>query len=338
MKDKLMLNRNEVIQGAAPECLEVLKSFDPKHASFYFDGYFGSVLRPKLSERFNIPEEQIVVGYGAEYFLRTIFDSLEANKDTVLTHELHYSFYNKYLAFKDIKLTEFKLIENENTFEFDIEDCLNKIKEINPKVVLITSPNNPTGNSIGAEDLSRILEQTNADSLVVLDETYCGFDKEYNEASFLSLINKYDNLLILRSFSKLYALAGMRIGFGLCGKKVKEILHYQDLYLGGSRILEEVAVAALDAKEYYEKLSQEIVADRDNFIEEVNKLNHFKAYISDANFVIVKVSPEVKTALEARLETEEVLVSKFVNEDYMRVTVGSTEHTNRFLEVLKEVN
>lgn len=335
---KLLLNRNEIIQGPAPECLGVLKNFDPKHASFYFDGYYTSILSQKLSEIFNISANQIMIGYGVEHIFRTIFDNLNPTNDIVLTHELHYTFYSKYLDFKGIKLSEFKLIENEDNFNFDIDDCLKKIIELNPKVILITSPNNPTGNSIDLESFSKILDASSKDSLVVLDEAYFGFDKDYDEKSFLSLLQKYDNLIILRSFSKLYALAGMRIGFGLCGKRVKEMLHYQDLYLGGSRILEEVAIMALNSTEYYENLSQEIIEDRDYFTESVNKLSHFKAYVSKANFVLVKVNAESKPILESKLEKENFLISKFVDGNYMRVTIGSRFHTQKFLEVLSEVD
>lgn len=332
-----LLNRNEVIQGASPEALAVLKNFDPKHASFYLDGYFGSILIPKLSGLFNLPQEQVMVGYGVEYLLRAIFDGLRS-EETVLIPELSYSFYSKYLDFKNTKYATFKLNQTETTFEFDLEDCIHKIKELNPKAILITSPNNPTGNSITAEKLSKILEATDKNSLVILDEAYFGFDNDYDEKSFLSLLGQYDNLLVLRSFSKLYALAGMRIGFGLCGKKVKEMLRYEDLYLGGSRVLEEIAVIALDSKEYYKNLSKEIITDRESFIEGVNKLTHFKAYYSKSNFVLVKVNSEVKSVLEAKLNTEEMLISKFVNDTFMRVTIGYNPNTIKFLELLNEVD
>lgn len=331
-----LLNRNEVMQGASPEALAVLKNFDPKHASFYLDGYFGSILIPKLSSLFNLPKEQVMVGYGVESLLRTILDGLKS-EETVLIPELSYSFYSKYLDFKGVKYTTFKLNEKETTFEFDVEDCVSKIKETNPKVVLITSPNNPTGNSIKSDSMATIIDATDKNSFVILDEAYFGFDGDYDE-SFLSLLKQHDNLLILRSFSKLYALAGMRIGFGLCGKKVKEILRYEDLYLGGSRVLEEIAVSALESKDYYKNLSKEIIADRTNFIESVNKLNHFKAYDSKSNFVLVKVSPEAKEVLESKLSSEEVIISKFVKDNYMRVTVGYSPNTTRFLEILSEID
>lgn len=338
MKGKLLLNRNEVIQGPSPKCLDVLKNFPPEKIAFYFDGYFGSVLIPKLSKIFSFPEQQIVIGYGLEDIFRIIFDSLKPETDVVLTHELHYTYYDKYLNFKNIKLENFKLVENQKEFSFDIDDCLEKIQKVKPKVVLITSPNNPTGNSINLADFEKILSMTDKNTLVVLDEAYFGFDENYNQQDFLALLEKHENLMILRSFSKLYALAGLRIGFALCGAKIKEILRYQNYYLGGSRILEEVAVSALESEDYYKNLSEEIIKDRENFITEVNKLKNFEAFHSKANFVLIKVGESVKELLEQELDNIDFSISKFIFGNYMRVSIGSKQHTERFLEVLTKID
>jgi histidinol-phosphate aminotransferase len=335
---RLFLNRNEVLQGPSPKCLKALRRFDSVAAARYFDGYYGSVLRPKLARLFKLPERQILIGYGLEDIFRTVFDCLNPKTDRVLTHGLHYSYYEKYTKFKGIKLEKFKIIERSKDFAFDVSDCLAKIKVAKPKVIIITSPNNPTGNSIVAKDFALILKGAAKDSIVILDEAYSGFDGGYQEKDFLSLLGKHDNLMILRSFSKLYALAGMRIGFSLCGKKVKSMLRYQDSYLGGSRILEEVAVAALESGPYYRKLAREIMGDRSFLINEANKLKHFKAYDSKANFVMVRVDKSAKPAFEKSLESQKVLISKFVAPDLMRVSIGSRKYTKPFLNLLAAID
>lgn len=334
---KRMLNRNEVIQGPAPQCLEVLAKFNSSNSASYFDGYYGSILRPRLSKIFGMLEEQISVGYGIEHFLRAIFDSIKSD-DIILINELHYGFYDKYLTSRGVRMEAFNLIQNADRFEFDISDCLQKIKTLKPKVILITSPNNPSGNSIDVKNLEKILEEASKDALVVLDEAYSGFDPAYDEKNFLSLLNQFGNLVILRGFSKFYALAGMRIGFALWGNRAKEMARYQDLYLGGSKILEEVAIAALDSKEYYKNLASEIISDREHFIVEVGKLTSFKVFDSKANFVLVRVSEKVKEKLERLLEKQDTQISKFVSEDLMRVSIGMSENTRIFLKILAEAD
>ncbi len=334
----MLLNRNEVIQGPSPACLRVLRGFPSERAAFYFDGYFGSILIPALSGIFKIPEQQIMLGYGLEDILRIIFDGLNPLSDVVLTNEFHFTYYDKYLIFKNIRLENFKLIENNRNFVFDVDDCAAQAKKIRPKVILITSPNNPTGHSICADDLSKIIESAGQNAFIVLDEAYYGFDNSYDEAGFLSLFKKHKNLMLLRSFSKLYALAGLRVGFALCGENVKNTLRYQDLYLGGSRILEEAAVAALESKRYYQGLAKQIISDRESFIQQTNRLRHFRAYDSKANFVLVKTDKNVRPALAKELAKMNCAISKFVSNEFMRVSIGMKRYTEMFTRVLEKAD
>lgn len=328
-------NRNEITQGPSPKVLASLKKFNPEHVIRYVDDYYSSILIPKISEVFKISDKQVIISYGEEDFLRTIFDHLNPETDSVLTHEYYYTYYKKYLTFKGLTLHTFKMIETKNTFSFDIEDCVAQNKKIDPKVILLISPNNPTGNSMSVEELEKVLKNTDKQALVVVDQAYWGFDKEYNEEFFLSLLHKNSNLIFLRSFSKLFAMAGLRIGFALCGTEVKHMLNYQNRYLGLSRVLEEAAIAALESKKYYDTLSQEIIKDREYFINELNNFKNFKAYNSKANFVLIRVGDNILKKTTSALTNQEVLIAKFVNDNLLRVTIGHKGNTKKFLKVLE---
>ena len=317
---------------------QVIHSFDLKKAPLYFDGYYGSRLVPELASRFKISPKQISAGYGVEFFLRAIFDSCDPAKDVVLTNAPHYGFYSVYAKAKKVSLATFGVIDKGDRFVFDIDGCLKKIKSLQPKIILITSPNNPTGNSIAATDFAKILRGAKKDTLVVLDEAYWGFDEKYDEATILRLLKKNENLVILRSFSKRYALAGLRIGYALWGTRAKTIIRYDDLYLGGSRLLEDVAVAALQSESYYRNLSRTIIAERNRFTARVNRLKHFKAYQSNANFILVKVEKRMIPVLEKRLARLDAAISKFVMPEFMRVSLGSKKDTTEFLHVLRVVD
>lgn len=336
---QFIANRNEVIQGPSPEVLEVLKNFKGEHINLYLEDYYHSILIPKISKIFGIAEEQIITSYGEEDFFRRIFDELEPQKDSVLTHSFYYTYYKKYLDFKGITLKTFGMKEENGSFVFDIDDCIQQYQKTKPKILLLTSPNNPTGNSISAEELEKLLKNISATTLVIVDEAYWGFDEQYNQQAFLSLLGKYPNLIFLRSFSKLYALAGLRIGFALCGANVKNLLKYQNRYLGLSRILEEVAIAALDSGDYYKKLSAEIIGDRENFINELHNFKNFQPFSSNANFVLVRIrNNEIAERLRNALQKEEVVLCKFVDGNFLRVSVGKKELTGKFLKLLKEID
>jgi histidinol-phosphate aminotransferase len=241
------------MQGPSPEVIKAIQNFDPYKATYYAEGYYDSALANALSKRLGIIKDRIIVCYGAEDFLRAAFDSLDVKTDSVLTHEYYYGYYKTYLEGKGLILNTFKVKEGDNSFSFDIKDCIEQYKLHQPKILIIASPNNPTGNSISLPELKNILNTVDSKTLVILDEAYWGFDPGYEEQSFLVLLERHPNLAILRSFSKYYALAGLRIGFVLCGAEVKKILRYENLYLGMSRLLEDVAIAALNSETYYKR-------------------------------------------------------------------------------------
>lgn len=334
---KKLYNRNEILQGASPEVMETFKGFSPEKVNMYLDDYGKSELTPVLSQKFEISENNILLSYGSEDLLKFIFNKLQT-KDVVLTHEHHFTFYKKYLEFLGIKLETFKMYNDEYSYYFDIEDCISKIKLVKPKLLLITSPNNPTGNKISFEDLEKILTNTNEETIVILDEAYFGYDKSIDNKVYSTLISKYSNLIIMRTFSKLYALAGLRIAYAFCGDKVKELIKYQPHYLGMSRILEEVAISALNSENYYSELVDKIISEREYLISELNKNVNFIAYKSEGNFIYAEIKNiEIAKTLEKRLDKEDILIAKFVTKNSMRITVGLPEYNKKFIEIINSI-
>lgn len=335
---QVLRNRNEVVQGPAPACQAVWRAFSRDQAAFYGAGYFPSVLAPVLSKLYGVAEEAIVVAYGSEDFLRTVFDRLTPGKDCLLTHYWHYSYYEKYLDFRGVKLVKFGMDVKGHAFVFDIQDCLAKIKRFTPKVIIINSPNNPTGNTISKADLKRILNAVPAKTLVVVDQAYVEVQAGVGATTFIDLLKTYPNLILLRSFSKLYALAGMRLGYALCGGAAKHLLGYQSRYLGVSRILEETAVVALREKQYYEKIRREIIQGRTWLAEQTRGLQFFTLYDSEGNFVLARIHEVVRSAFNATLDAEKVVVGKYVDVDLYRISLGWPKDTTRLVKIMQTID
>ncbi len=334
MPKQLVINRNETIEGPSPAIRKVLGSFDPARAARYIEKYYGSLLIPLLAKKFRVREERIIITYGEEDFFRTLIEGLPRSA-AILTSEWHYSYFDKYLKFKGIDLRLFKMKERARSFAFDIEDCIRQARKTRPEVLIIASPNNPTGNSLSVPELKRIADSIPKRTLILIDEAYRGFNPEYKEAGFLKLLDKYPNLVLLRSFSKLYALAGLRVGYALCGKSVKRMLRYQNRYLGMSRILEEIASAALNSDGYYKKLGNKIIREREWFIEQVNATRSFKAYDSDANFVLVRFGPKARPFLRREMEREKALIWKFAGPGAIRVSLNCGNYVKQFAGFLR---
>ena len=162
----------------------------------------------------------------------------------------------------------------------------------------------------------------------------------------MGLVNRYPNLIILRTFSKYYALAGIRTGFAFLGDNHGRISLLGARYLGFNRLSEKIAIAALDSPEYYSSISLKMAADMNMLFNELNQWSGFTAYRSFANFIMVKIPSEIKDSLKEYL-TERNMIIKFMNEEglnrHIRITLGTHPQNCLLLEMIrtfmcKEIN
>lgn len=334
---QLVANRNEVLQGPAPACLAVLRSFKPSHVSGYLEGYHRSLLASALAKKYHLPVGRVLVSYGLEDFWRSLCDGLNPRTDTILTHDPCFDQYKAYPRFKHIQLHLFRMHARGNEFTFDIEHCLQLYRRYHPKVVLITSPNNPTGNVLAYADFVRLLKAVSPRTLVVLDEAYAEFVPNYDRR-FLGLLKRYPNLVIARTFSKFYALAGLRIGYLLCGGNVQKLLRYRSRNLGLSRVLEEVAIAALGSQPYYRKVVSDIAHTRDWLIGCLSTVPHVQPYRSVANFFYLHLGVQIAGPLVRALERDRVVIGKLYAPGYMRVTVSRRQDADKFYRTVQRVS
>lgn len=334
-----IFNRNESPYGPSPKCLKALRKLKSDVLTQYTPGYGNSPLVDFLMKEYGLSKQQIVVDYGAQNLLKIIFDHPLVKEKGILTNDSHYSFYDKYSKHKSIKLSNFSLKKEDNSFVFDLVEIKNKYSESNPGCLLITSPNNWTGNSISISALEEILKFVGHNTLVVLDQAYFGFtdDFERKDKVIADLVKHYPHLIILRTFSKLYGLAGVRIGFALCGDKSSKVLNDFGHDLGFNRISEIVALKALEDKKYYRNVSEKTIQDRELLISEINKMKDIKAFSSDANFVLLEVGDTKIDEVKKVMNDQKVVLGKFVEGGYIRFTVGTKKDVLSFLKSIRKV-
>jgi histidinol-phosphate aminotransferase len=305
------------------------------YSTDYKNGYKSS-LSNRLANEFKVTEDRVLLGYGAEDLLKQVIQTYLNRKRKKLLVPDHSWWYYKEIA-KEVKgkHVEYPIVEAEESYEYDIEKLLEIYKKEKPEVVFIASPNNPTGNSISEDNLTYVLDRM-GDSIVVLDEAYW-FSSDNKKAT--NLVNKYSNLIIIRTFSKLYSLAGIRIGYALVGSKFKRLKRLSNRYLGYNRISEQIALAAMDSLEYYDDVAAKMQSDRMLYFTEMNKIEGLKAYKSDANFVLVKIPKESIPALKEHLSSQGLII-KFMNEEivnsHLRISLGTQEQNKRVIEAIKD--
>jgi histidinol-phosphate aminotransferase len=335
----IFLDRNENQYGPSPACFKALQKTNGNTLNIYsrdFTNGIKSLLSERLAHDFGIDEQRILLGYGSEDILKQSVQCYINRDDKIMIPSYSWWYYKKIAEEAEGINIQYPLIEGDGTFIYDIEGMLKVYEEHRPKLVLISSPNNPTGNRLQVDQLDFVLGKMK-DTVVVLDEAYSLFDETY-DADPVRLVKKYPNLIIIRTFSKYYALAGIRTGFAFLGNNHERFSLLSARYLGFNRLSEKIAIAALDSKKYYDSIRKKMAADMEMLFNELNQFPGFKAYRSCANFILVKIPQEIKDPLNKYL-TERNMIVKFMNEDglfsHIRITLGTHSQNSLLLKLIK---
>jgi histidinol-phosphate aminotransferase len=336
----LHLDRNENLYGPAPRCFEALRNIGVEELSIYSRDFTRGVksrLSERLAHELGVPEPQILLSEGSEDMLKQAVHCYLGPGEKMLCPSQSWWYYQKVAAEVAGETVTYSLKEREGAFSYDVDELIELYRKESPRVVLIASPNNPTGNSFPDADL-RTLTEAFRESIVVLDEAYWGFADASNE-HISSLISRYRNLVILRTFSKYYALAGARIAFAAVGTSLSRLTKFSARYLGYNRISETLALAALDSAEYYESIAAQMRADRQSYYELFARFKGFRCFASDANFILVRIPAEVKVPLQQFLQEKKILIKFFSEPEFVncvRITLGTKEQNHQLRSALLE--
>lgn len=338
------LDRNEFNFKPSQKVIEAVKNFDPELLCFYtriYDEGKKSIVSVYLSGLYGIPEKQVLLGYGGEDILKNAVHYYLSKGDnkTILIPEFSWWYYNRIAGECGGTFEMYPLHEMEDTFAYNVDEVIEYTNRIHPRMLLLASPNNPTGNCLTPDEVTRIMENIPTDTMVLIDEAYASFitsDIDY----IAPLVNKHNNLIISRTLSKFYGLPGLRMGFGFMGKGHDEFLSYANKYLGYNRFSEMVALAALQSEAHYRDVANQMEWDRQLFKKELGQLPGFKVYKSVANFILIKYPTQIKEALQKALVAQNYKI-KFMSdkglEDCLRITLGRPEQIKVVVETIKSV-
>ena len=340
------LDRNEFNFEPSKEVIQAITDFDYKKLCFYtriYDQGKKSIFSVYLSELYDIAEKQIVLGYGAEDLLKKsvhYFLTLGGSK-TMLIPKFSWWYYKSIADEVDGTTLQYPVYEDGDTFKYDFEGIRKMVEEINPKILLVASPNNPTGNGLTEEEMEMLVSMVPPSTVIVVDEAYASFLS--NDASYIKrLIEKHDNIIVCRTLSKFYGLPGLRMGFGFVGKgsEMERFTKYANMYLGYDRLSEEVAIAALKSDAHYREIAAVMEEARQMYKAELGVLDGFKVYKSRANFILIKYPIRIKEALQAEFAQESYKV-KFMNEPgidtHMRITLGRKEQNRKVCDIILKI-
>lgn len=294
-----------------------------------------------LAKKHGVDKERIFLEQGVIGVIHRVFDYILSPQTPVILPELGFPYYHKLASHHKAKITTFSFHDKQNSFSYNIIDLLDKLQHKSNVLVLI-DPEGPLGFSTSNNDLQKILEATPEETLVLLDQTHEGF-REDNVKDITSLVNSFPNLLVARAFSKFYGLAGVRIAYALCGENVKEMINFNERYLGFDNIAQQVATAALDSEEHYKENAQIIREEKKRFNLAIRELPSYRVLETDNHSSIVVVPENQSLFLREQAEAAGIAIrhlgdyhDKLTN--FYRVTMCPSDEMDRIIDLFESVS
>jgi histidinol-phosphate aminotransferase len=335
-EDIAMLASNECCFAPLPEVVEAAASVLAGSNRYPDPSY--SPLRRALSARYGVPAERIALGNGSCDILLAAGEALLEPGAEVVYGWPAFSVYPHLSAASGARAIEVPLDDEDR---HDLEAMLQEIT-VATRLVLVCNPNNPTSTSVGLDEIADFLDRVPGHVCVVLDEAYCEFSLALGDTyASVELLKRYPNLVLLRTFSKVYGLAGLRVGYALCGSpefRVAVDQTRQPFHLNSAA--QAAAVEALKHQDEVERRVSQTLAARLAMEDELRALS-LRVAESDANFLWLRLPQEVDEGLVVNgLRDRDVLVragASLGREGALRVTVGTQQENARFVRALASV-
>lgn len=286
-------------------------------------------LRETVAAHHGLKVDQVFAGNGSDEVLATVFQALLKHEQPILYPDVTYSFYPTYARLYDVA---YRTIPLDDAFQIRIEDYSQPNGGI-----LFPNPNAPTGHALPLSDIERLVA-SNPDSVVVIDEAYVDFGAQ----SAISLIGKYQNLLVVHTTSKSRSLAGMRVGFAFGDAALIDALnHVKDSFNSYplDRLAQAAATAAYQDDTWFRECIGKVIASRERLTAQLTALG-FEVVPSSANFVFARHEGYDAATLAAQLREKEIFVRHFKLpriDQHLRISIGTDAECDTLLDALKDI-
>ena len=325
--DVVKLNTNENPYPPSPSVRSILEDFEYGRMRLYPDPD-SSVLVDAIAKRYNVKSSQVFAGVGSDDVLAVAFMTFFGSEKPVIFPNITYSFYD---VWADVYRIPYKQIPLNSDFTINREDYITENGGI-----VIANPNAPTGVMETIENIEYIVKN-NPDSVVIIDEAYVDFGGE----SCVPLVEKYDNLLVVQTFSKSRSMAGMRIGFAIGSKKLIGFLNdakfsFNSYTMNATSII--AGVASVEDEAYFQKITGKVIATREWTKKELTRLG-FTFTDSKTNFIFATHKSIPAQEIFDVLRENQIFVRHWNKErisNYLRISIGTDEEMKQVIEFLEK--
>ncbi|MBR7006033.1 MAG: histidinol-phosphate transaminase [Candidatus Methanomethylophilaceae archaeon] len=324
LNGELRLDTNTNSMGPNPAATRYLSegrwSLD-LYPNTYSDG-----LREALAELYGLQADNFIAGNGSDEMLDVTFKTFTNWGDRCAVPVPSYTLYDYFVKLNGGSAVEVDLTED---FQLDVDAIVAQ----KAKIAIMPSPNNPTGNSFRTKDLEEVLSRS--EGIVVVDEAYA----EYGTESMIRRVEEFDNLIVLRTFSKAYAMAALRVGYAAANAKLAEMMMCVKIPYSLNAVSEGAAIAAVKDQDFIRRSVEAVRRERPVLAAGLRRLG-FEPFPSDSNFIMAR-SPIDHAELVSGLKERGILIrdfgSKRRTENCVRTTVGTAEQNALLLSRIEEV-
>ena len=328
--DIVKLASNENCLGPSPLALKAAQeALSEVHRYPDNDCYY---LKEKIAQKYNVAPSQIIPGHGSNEIIQLIASAFLFPEEEVITSEQTFILYPIMSNARGARVIEVPL----KNFTYDLQAIVRKITG-KTKLIFISNPNNPTGTSVDANEFKAFMAQVPAEVIVVMDEAYAEYVTTADFPDSLAYLRQNRSIIILRTFSKAYGLAGLRIGYGLSTVRIISYLERVRVPFNVSHVAQVAACAALDDAGHIKRSQENNRAGIACICSALSGMG-LSFVPTQTNFILIKLGSRAEDIYKKLLQ-EGVIIRSMASyglTDYVRVTIGLPEENERFIGLLKK--
>lgn len=290
-------------------------------------------LREALMNKVGRPIEEIFVGDGSDSLIKVICSTFINKGDEIIMGDHSFSRYEDNAKLSGAVIVRSKM----DNLVFDLDDMTKCITE-KTKIMFLCNPNNPTGSSFGKAEFEKLLQEVHENIIIVMDEAYREYVTREDYFDALDYLDAHKNLIVLRTFSKAYGMASLRVGYGFASSELVNYFYRVIDPFDVNLFAQEAAVEALKDQEFIRMVHEENKRGKEYFYQELEELN-LPYVLSDANFVLFDTKEDDMLIFERLMKMGYIIrPGTFLNlPGYLRVTVSTMENNKGFMVALKSV-
>ena len=329
---RIKVNANECNLNLPPLVEERVLSRLSRVAFNRYPNYEYDSLREQIARNFSVDIEQILLGSGSSEIIEKLFYAFGGSTSSKIVYpQPSFSMYKIYAKAAEAQPIPFEL---DDKYDLDVDKYIATIKKEEPALAVVCNPNNPTGNVLTVDQIEEIAKSV--DCAFLVDEAYV----EFYGKSAVNLVKKYSNLIVARTFSKAYGLAGARVGYMIANKEITKMIEKTYMPYHMNSLSLATADIVYQMRDEFVPRIQMMIAERKRMSEQLKTLKGVKVYPSSTNFVLIHYNKAV--ALNEYLESLNIGVRSFGNaprlENCLRISMGTREENDEWFEAIKKFN